>query len=202
MAETPYPSAQAYLDRLPEGLASFPDCKAKASLLHGILASRSAAGLDRSLAPEILQLLTAPPPVSSWVPEVHFNAAALAMYDHHFGGDNLQSFDAWVYQVNNDVFRKPLYRVLFLFVSPQRLLLSSARRWDHFHRGSTLTLVESSADTARLRLEFPPHLFSPEVIFGFGAAWRAAAETAGGHDVHSDLEHATDTVAEYVVRWS
>lgn len=201
MSETRFPAVQRYTEQLPEGLDSYPQCRAKASLLRGMVASRPQVGSTEGLPSDVTELLRSPPPVNTWIPETLFNAAALAIYDREFGGDNLEGFEHWVYQINRDIFRKPLYRVLFLLISPRRLLINVARRWGAFHRGSNLTLLESTDDEARLRLEFPPYVFSEEMIYAFGGAWRAAADTAGAYGARSDLERTSESVAEYHVRW-
>ena len=201
MAEPRYPSLDAYVDALPEGSASYPECKAKASLLRDMLASRPIDPEAEDLPVELARIIRDPPPVSMWIPEVSFNAATLAIYDREFGGTDLARFEDWVCDFNAALFRKPLYRVLFLFISPRRLLSNVASRWGAFHRGSTLTLVDLGNDTARLRLQYPSGLFGEVMLHAFGAAWRAAILTAGASSVRSEISRTTATQADYDVRW-
>ncbi len=195
------PCTQDYLARLPEGLDSYPHCVAKAALLRDILGSRPLDPEGDDVPDALRSLVASPPPVSSWIPEVHFVAVSLAIYGRHFGGDDVQGFEDWVCARNSTLFRKPLYRVLIALMSPERLLVGASKRWTAFHRGTTLTLLQHTPEHALVRLEFPAHLFDRVLMHGFAASMRAAAEVAGGHDVASGLDTATPTFAEYWVRW-
>ena len=201
MGGTAYHTTRAYLDALPDGLASFPECQAKASLLRDMLASKPIAPSADRLPSELCDLIRSPPPVSSWIPEVAFNAASMVMYDEHFESKDTARFEAWVFDFNRALFSKTLYRILFLLVSPRRLLTNVPSRWGAFHRGTSLTLIEGGEHRGRLRLEFPSGVFAEPMLHAFGAAWRAAVDTAGGHAVHSKLDDRTDTSAEFTVRW-
>lgn len=70
------------------------------------------------------------------------------------------------------------------------------------HRGTTLTVVEHTPASARVKIEFPPHLYGPELLQGFAAGMRAAAIVAGGREVASGLDEPTATSAVYWFRWS
>jgi hypothetical protein len=196
-----YPATRAYLDGLPDGLASFPECQAKASLLRDMVASRPIAPNAATLPAELCELIRNPPPLSSWIPEVAFNAASMAMYDEHFGSEDTARFEDWVFDFNRDLFRKPLYRILFLLISPRRLLTNVASRWGAFHRGTSLSLIEIKEGAGRLRLEYPSGVFAEPMLYAFSAAWRAAIDTAGGSKVGSKLDDRTDTWAEFTVHW-
>lgn len=153
-----YRSAQDYLDGLPDGLDSYPHCVAKASLLSHALRSRTISPPPGSLPEPVRRLIEQPPPGSTWISEVAFNAAVLAMYDEAFGGDDLPGFGDWVCDFNRQLFVNPLYRVLFAFVSPSRLVSLSASRWSAFHRGSNISVLERRRDRRcpRRRRATPP----------------------------------------------
>jgi hypothetical protein len=197
-----YRSVHDYLERLPDGIDSHPHCVAKASLLSHALRSRPIAPPPGSLPEAVHRLIEQPPPVSAWVPEVPFNAAVLAIYDEVFGGEDLRGFEDWVCDFNRALFANPLYRVLFALVSPARLVSLAASRWSAFHRGSSLVRLEHRADFSRLRLGFPSRLFGHVMLVGFTAGVRAAAMVAGARAATGKLETATDTFAEYSVRWT
>lgn len=198
----PYRSVHDYLERLPDGLDSYPQCVAKASLLSHALESRPISPPPGSVPEPVQRLIEQPPPVSAWIPEVTFNAAVLAIYDEVFGGTDSKGFEDWVCDMNRQLFASPLYRVLFAFVSPSRLVSLSTSRWSAFHRGSTLTLLEARRDSSRIRLEFPPRLFGRVMLVGFTAGVRAAAMVAGARDASGELGEITDTFAEYTVQWT
>jgi hypothetical protein len=197
-----YPTAHAYLARLPGGVEAYPECRAKASLLRDMGDSRPIDAAPGDLPRALTDLLDAPPPVSSWIPEVLFNAAALAMYDQHFGGTDIAGFEQWVCDFNRKLFAKPLYRILFALVSPRRLLTLAASRWHAFHRGSTLTVSEPDRNVVHLSLQFPEALFAEPMLRAFGGAWRAAVLTAGAHQARSDVLSTTTRRADYAVTWS
>ena len=196
-----HPCAREYVARLPDGLASYPHCVAKAALLRDILGSRPLDPDGDHLPDALRSLVVNPPPVSSWIPEVHFVAISLAIYGRHFGGDDLSAFEEWVCTRNAALFSKPLYRVLIALMSPERLLVGASKRWTAFHRGTTLTLLQHTPELALVRLDFPPELFERVLMHGFAASMRAAAQVAGGRNVRSGLDTATATRAEYWVRW-
>lgn len=196
-----HPVVRGYVERLPDGLASYPECTAKAALLRDILDSRPLDATADDIPEALRMTIASPPPVSSWIPEVHFVASSLAIYGRYFGGDDLQGFDEWICARNSALFRKPLYRVLIALMSPERLLVGASKRWGAFHRGTTLTLLQHTPTSALVRLEFPPHLFGDELMRGFAAGMRAAAIVAGGRDVVSGLEAPGPTSAEYWIRW-
>jgi hypothetical protein len=196
-----HPCARDYLARLPDGLDSHPHCVAKAALLRDVLGSRALDPDGDHLPDPLRSLVATPPPVSSWIPEVHFVAISLAIYGRHFADHDLQAFEEWVCARNMALFSKPLYRVLIALMSPERLLVGASKRWTAFHRGTTLTLLEHTPEYALVRLDFPPHLFERVLMHGFAASMRAAAQVAGGRNVRSGLDTATPTRAEYWVRW-
>ena len=201
MASTSFPTVAAYLERLPDGIASYPECRAKASLVSGILESRPIDAEHANLPRRVVELVEAPPPISSWVLETEFCAVALAIYDVHFQTLGRDAFVQWIYEFNSELFAAPLYRILYAFLSPARLLKLSASRWHAFHRGTTLTVVESDRQRASLRIDFPPHLFHPHMLHGFLAAWRAAAAACGAKRCHADVERITASRAEYQIVW-
>lgn len=196
-----HPCVQRYVERLPDGLASYPECTAKVSLLRDILDSRPLDANAPELHEDLRRLIANPPPVSSWVPEVQFVATSMSIYGRYFGGDDLPGFDEWICTRNAALFRKPLYRVLIALLSPERLLVGASKRWAAFHRGTTLTLLDHTPVSANVKIEFPPHLYNAELLHGFAAGMRAAAIVAGGRNVTSGLDSPGAASAEYWIRW-
>lgn len=196
-----HPSVQAYLDRLPEGLASYPECRAKASLLRDMLASRPLDPTADDLPQGLRALVAAPPPVSSWISEVEFCTASLAIYARHFGGTDMAAYQQWIFTFNTLLFRKPLYRVLFALVSPQRLLVGTEKRWGTFHRGTSLSVVDRGPTSARVRVEYPPHLYGIELLHAFAAALRSAVVVAGARRAFAEVEACGPTHGDLWIRW-
>lgn len=202
MPSTPYPSVESYLAELPRGLGSYPQCVAKASVLGDALESRPLHPPAGALPPEILTLVRDPPPVSSWVPETHSNAVLLAILDEHFGAHETAQFDDWVYVRNRRLFRRPLYRILFAVVSPERLLVGAERRWEAFHKGTKLSVRVTDESSATMELHSPPHLFPATAARGIVQAVRAALEAAGAKEVQVELVRRAPTRLDYAARWA
>ena len=171
-------------------------------MLRDSFASRQLSPAEGSLPEPLLRVVRHPPPMSSWIPETIFVAATLATYDEAFGGEDLSAFEDWVCEVDRALFRNPVYRILFALISPSRLVALAASRWSAFHRGTTLTILERSPESARLRLDFPDHLFNHVMIVAFMGALRAAALEAGAAKATGHVDSASATRAEYSVSWS
>ncbi len=199
-----FPTAAAYVARLPDGLASHPECVVKASVLRDVVDARP---LDRddldALPPEVAPLISEPPPVSAWVPEVHALVAMIAVRDRHFapGEVGLAAYEAWTYERNRKLLARPLYRALFLVLTPERLLARVETRWAMFRRGSTLELVGSAPGRAELRMSYPSHLVEHTTARGLRGALRAATELAGGRDVAVEIVSIEEREAHFVARF-
>ena len=106
----PFPSVRAYLERLPFGIDSHPECEVKASVLRDALASRALdSDLDALPAP-VRELVRSLPPVSAWIREVHALVAMLAIRDRYFapGPAGLEEYEVWTRQRN----RAACYRLI------------------------------------------------------------------------------------------
>ena len=133
------PQLRAYLERLPDGLASYPGCLAKASLYRSIIEELP---LDDTRLPEPLQdLLRRPRAVSEWIPEVHSHAVLLAQYDQRFTA--LPEFAAHCYAAQRRLWDSKIYAFMMRLMSPVRLLASTSQRWGQFHRGTELVAERS-----------------------------------------------------------
>lgn len=194
---TRYPGAARYLDALPRGVASHPDCRVKGSLLRSMLESTPVPFAREGLSTMALGLLDAPPLPNAWMPEVAFNALMLA----HEDGMPRAQFAEWVYGRNRKLFESSLYRVLFLVVSPERLLVGMAHRWSAFRTGSELRLLERSAHAARVELCYPEHLHDERTLSNIVVAVRAAIDAAGAKRAETTLEVASATRAVVDLRW-
>jgi hypothetical protein len=192
------PLMASYLGALPDGPASHPQCSVKASVVRHAIESRP-LGPGVRLPGDIRALVDQPPPVSAWVPEVHFNAVMLAIRDVHFDGG--EAFHAWVYEQNKRLFSTPLYRAIFLVLSPERLMRGMGQRWAAFRRGTTANARQRAPKDLELRVHAPPHLYDAATVGGMSAALRAAIACAGA--VHPEVEASLLSPIEvvYRLRW-
>lgn len=198
------PGVVSYLERLPNGLDSYPQCQIKGAIVAAILGDMA---LPRPLGPEdvpgpVLDLVLHPPSVSTWLPEAHYGALVAAINDLRFGGSGGgEAFDQWVLAGNRALLSSALYKVLFLVVTPERVFNGAAQRWSAFHRGSDLSVVKREAHAALLRLTYPPRLFADRTVRAFGLGLQAAGEAAGCKDVQIRPVVESDTTSTYDIQW-
>jgi hypothetical protein len=131
---------------------------------------------------------------------VHKNVITLATLDHHFGGESAP-FQAWMLEMNRQIFSAPLYRTLFLFISTGRLLHGVEKRFSAFRQGIVLRVLERSECAAVLRLTAPPRLEPIELLRALGTAFQAAAEKTGAKDIHVEVDPRTETETLYRLAW-
>ena len=198
------PTLASYLARLPRGVESYPEVTVKASVYRDALESLSLDECLGDLPGAVAELVRHPLPVTAWVPEVHSLAILIAIRDRHFAttAAGLDSYEAWVFERNSRLLKRPLYRALFLLVSPERLLSGVERRWSAFRRGTSARLVEKAVGLAEIEISHPPHLYDRCVERGMCGAFRAAASAAGARDVHADVVSSTERVTRCRIRWS
>jgi hypothetical protein len=193
------PSLEQYLATLPGGIDAYPQCMAKASVVRDAMQRTLPPGID--LPAPLRALIEQPPPVSAWIPEVHQNALMLAILDTHFDETDVEGFYSWILDRNRRLFSSPLYRALFLVLSPERLLAGFQRRWSTFRRGSELSIERFGGGRARGRLISPPNLHSKVSARGLGFGFQAAIERAGGGDVRVDIPLSSPTEVVYELSW-
>jgi hypothetical protein len=193
-------SVNKYLDTLPSGAASYPECVVKASVLRNALVSRQ-LGREVELPPTIRKLVDDPPTVGEWISEVHFNAAMLAIREVHFNPRTLDDYRAWVYEQNHKLLGTPLYRVLFLLVSPDRLLSGIEKRWGAFRRGSEIQVVDRAKNVVQLRLRYPAFLYPSLTVQAMMVAFQAAMDHAGARQARVVIASSTSTETVLAVTW-
>ena len=197
MSPSANPLWRRYVDALPDGINSHPECLVKGSVLRSVKDSVP-QHIDIDALPEpIAQLLRHPPLPTAWISEVYFHVVMLAYQE----GIPAQEFEGWVFDRNRKLLRTSLYRVLFLVVSPERLFVGMASRWSAFRRGTELSLLERSGTKARLALSFPRRLHDVITLRNMGIALRAAADAAGATNPTVRVIHVTEVSAEIVIEW-
>lgn len=196
---SPVPGEVArYLERLPEGLESYPRHLVKSSLLRGMLAECPSGGDLELLPPALAQIVAEPPPPSAWIPEVCFVAAHFAMQDlHAIDADDMLER---TYRANAKLTGSRMYRALARVASPGLLLRGAATSWGLIHRGVSLR-VSARDGEAELTLRHPPHLY-PELAHRSAAlGFRAVVEAANGKGVTAEVSSSGPESASVRVRW-
>jgi hypothetical protein len=196
------PSAvDLYLERLPQGLASYPDVVTKASLLRSLLDSvkTTPERLCASLPSELHDAVTHPAPVTAWMPSVHFRCVLRGVRETCFQSD--EAFLRFCRDAQRRLFEGPLYRALMMALSPQTILKGTTARWSRFHRGIDLSIVPSKSSVEGT-IRYPLHLLEEIDHRATLEGWRAAVELAGGRNVTSKILFVTPTEARFVSSWT
>jgi len=198
-------TVETYLARLPAGLDSYAEAAVKGSIVREwVAATDLRARLEEGQVPrEVETLLREPPPASSWVREVEYVALVVATYELCWkGAGGVAAFERWRLDVSRKMLSGPLYRVLFLVASPERVFVGAERRWGAFHRGSALRVRGRESRRAELELTFPPRVFPELALRLNGRALQAAAEAAGLKRVEVALSDATDVSGHFEISWA
>jgi hypothetical protein len=195
------PTMQRYLEALPKGLDSYPECQQKASVLRNFFEGTPTQELTASLPPAVAQLVKSPPPASEWVSEVHTTAAFMASADCLFRGP---LFVHHAYTTNYALLDSTMYRVLFRLAGQRRLLSKAADNWSMFHRGTKLTLerIDEGLRKATLVITAPPKHIPPLLAEGYGTALRAAVEISGATHTRATVSVIDDRAVQLEVSWT
>lgn len=192
-------TASSYIDQLPRGLESYPQCEARLDAFREFLDQVPRSAWDERFAVAIEPHLSKG--AKAWVPEVLCSTIIMMTRDQL---DDEASLTAAVYDANVRLFRSPLFRGLMLVMSTTLVVMGAAKRWSAFHRGSELEITEwersSHHNVAHVELRHPPGLFLGIHHRVFGEALRAAAVLNRARSV--DVELMTyDSRAQYRVAY-
>lgn len=195
-----FPRLAAYLDALPAGLASYPDCQARTSLCVSLVEGMPSPAPRPGQVPEPLARYLARMPKDLWLPEVHVMAVSLTIADHFEMDD--AAYLGWLEEVNRKYFSSLVLRVLMGFVSPTELAPRAPARWSAIHRGSTLTSEVLRPGEGRIELEFPPGLFAPILLQHLTAVFQAAFRHSRAKQAEVSLVDSSPTRGVYEARWT
>lgn len=193
-----FPRLSRYLQGLPRGLLSHPECECKASVYREAMSNLPRPMDVRGLDPLLADYFQNPMPVSTWIPEVVNSALFLAIGDVFFPTDS--AFLDWIGGFSEATFRAPMYRVLMAVASPQVLAQGAQRRWRTFHVGTELE-TSIGANGTETVLRFPQNAFDALVLKGTLRAIQAAYRASGAKNATVELVEFTSTEARYRSVW-
>jgi hypothetical protein len=170
----------------------------KGSVLRQLVESSPVPIPLDELTPTLRELVSSPPLPSQWVSEVQFNTLMLAHEDVY----PKPAFREWVYARNRKLFNSSLYRILFLVVSPERLVSQMSSRWGAFRRGTELVVVDSTPKHFIVDVRYPSFLYDSHVIANLKVAATAALDAAGGHDPRVSYGDIGETRTRFDIRWA
>lgn len=175
-------SVRDYLDRLPDGLDSYPDHRCKASVLRAFLSGHDLNRLKRSLPDALAPLADANTAVTTWITEVQLNVVMLTRRALFFDDDEAFVRDAS--RRNRELLEGPLYRMLTKFFSTERIGAMGRAVYHQMHRGIVLELHPGTPSQWSLR--YPPHLM-PELVARCYATAATVALELGGTPVSTEV---------------
>jgi hypothetical protein len=194
----PYPRTRSYVDQLPDGLGSFPDCTGKASIIRKVYEH---ARLPLAGLPDPVQkLIDSPPPPSVRIPQVQVLAAIVAMVEAR--GLRGEAEREWVVGAATALFSSPMYRILMWAASPRMVFKSANVRWSAFFRGTALR-SDVGANTGTIALDAPPRMFNRDLAGIFTSVIDAAVNYTRSDDLRAELSlnRFGDGAIEYVGHW-
>lgn len=178
-----FPRLAAYVEQLPQGLDSFPECCAKASIHRKV---HEFAAQPLTDLPEPLQaLLDEPPPPSTWVPQCHTLALVIALVESR--GLSPRDESIWVRRAATHLFASTMYRILMWAATPGMVFKTANLRWRAFFRGSWLSSTVAER-TASVRLHAPERLFHADLAGIFADVMSAAVNYTREPEARASLE--------------
>jgi hypothetical protein len=190
---------RAYLVSLPEGLASYPACRCKASVWKNILRWTDIRSVVDKIPKDLLGFMDPNILGSSWIPLVHSFVGHLILRDCLFASDDA-IYDHFCV-VNHRLLSSVLYRVMFAVASPQMAVEGASRRFGALFEGITLRVGEHDKGRVQLILDYPPALTPPLVGRLFLTAFLTAGELAGGKNVIGKVLEYSNTSTTHELTW-
>jgi len=196
-----YPRAHAYVAQLPQGLDSYPACRAKHDAIELLLERSDELLKDPSLPEPVLAALNGRP--GSWHPDAVVMAITLMARDRIFASDT--EYMTFTYQSSSALFDRIIYRALMKLMSPTLLVMGSARRWTTFRSGTQLRSVGSKKVGRRMTgeviLSHPPGLFPDLFLHSLCHTFRAALDLSRGKGVEVRLGVQQAEQTQYHLAW-
>jgi hypothetical protein len=196
---TSFPHLEQYLSRLPAGMASYPDCKSRGTLVLSSLVGHDLSPVLEDLPAPLGNLVRHPPLPGAWVPAVHSDAIFFAVADtFHPTADAVL---AWTRERTLHTARSKMYRALTRMTGPRVALRMTATVHGMFQRGTNMS-AESIDGGMMLRLEHPPYLHGGLNHVANVAMIEVLLEIAGGVTTSVEMLESGPRGAVYRARWN
>jgi hypothetical protein len=198
-----FPRTAEYLALLPNGLASYPECSARAVIMERYARDHEKLARAPGFPAQIAAVYAGAAGSDEWIPEVVVQAAHLALRDARYPTD--RALNDWTYELNRELFDKPILRSLMRLMSPTLIVVGSAKRWANFHRGTTLVAeaVRTTGGRAKTRavVNFPENLFTRLFLESLERAFAAALAGARAKNPLVHLVESGARSARFEVTW-
>lgn len=193
-----FPRLAEYVRALPEGLASYPECKSKGSLVVTAIEGHDVEHLGDGLPAEVAALLREPPLSGLWIPAPLSDAVFYVIVDAYY--PTAEAMLEWTYERTMRASRSKMYRALTRVAGPTALLRMSAAAHGLFQKGTDLKATRRK-DGVDLRLTHPPWLHGGWNHLSNVGLFRALLEITGAREGEAEMLESGPSEARYRVTW-
>lgn len=193
-----YPRLAQYIRRLPEGLRSYPDCKAKAVLVVSCFEDHDVSGLGEGLPEVLVKLLRSPPSPGLWVQGTLSDAMFYTIADAFYPTE--QGVMEWTRRRTMKTASSKLYRAIRRLTRPRTLVRMATSFHGLVQRGTDLA-GETADNGAVMRLTHPPYLHGGLNHRSNVPMFATLIEGARGLNVEVAMSESTPTHATYEAHW-
>jgi hypothetical protein len=113
---------------------------------------------------------------------------------------NDEAFLTWVAAFSGKVFETPMYRLLMMVATPERLAKGARRRWDNFHQGVEYEVQLVPAGTEAV-MRYPPNLYDRLTFRAHLKAIEAAYRATDAKHAIVELVSMSATEARFRAIW-
>lgn len=184
---------------LPDGLDSYPECRAKGSLIVSALDTHDTTVLGEGLPQALLAMVRDPPPSGLWVGAPFSDAIFYTISDAFYPDD--EDVLRWTAERTRRTADSRLYRAFSRVTRPSTLLRIVAATHRLFQRGTELS-AEYSSNAATLRLTHPPHLHGGLNHRSNVPMFEEILSHCGSKDIEVAMVKSSPTEAVYEGTWS
>lgn len=199
MDASEFPHLFAYLAKLPDGLASYPECRTKGILIRSSVKEVAFHPSWEALPEPILQVMKDPPLPTAWVSTVLTNAVHFAVADTYH--PTPEAMLDWNYKRTKRVSTSPMYRMLTRVAGLKNFLRGAVKVHALFQQGTEMSVEFAGEASARVVLEHPPYLHVGYALLANEAVFTATLEAAGATIAKVKMIEASPERAVYDVSW-
>ena len=193
-----YPRLAEYIGVLPDGLDSYPECKAKGTLITSALEGHDTSALGEGLPECIVEMLRSPPHPALWVPGTMSDAIFYTIVDAFYPDD--EAVMNWTRRRTLKTADSKMYRALSRVARPTTMLKMAAAVHGMFQKGTDLA-VEGKDGDVKFVLTHPPFLHGGLNHAVNTAMFEVLLDRAGALGLTIEMIESTPTKAIYHATW-
>ncbi|MGE0790238.1 MAG: hypothetical protein AB7S26_31475 [Sandaracinaceae bacterium] len=194
-----FPRLAHYLDLLPEGIHSYPECRSKGVLFRSAIDGHDLGDVIDRLPSELRDVILSPPPAGVWMPAVHCDAAFHAVCDRFYPTD--QAIRDWSGARTRTTAKNRVYQRVMRAAGPAMFLRLAEPVHNRMFQRGTVVRITIEGSQARLVLTHPPHLHITSKHATNVPMLRSLLERVGGEDVDVEMRESGPDGALFVASW-